>query len=52
MGKVGRLCITVELNLLLPFIYGLLASYLPTPDPARRLGITPPAYTKRILVWA
>ena len=38
-----------EMNLLLP-CFGLSATYLPTPDPARRPGITPTPYTKHVLL--
>ena len=26
--------------------------YLPAPEPARRPGITPPPYTKHVLIWS
>ena len=45
MGKVVRLCNTVEFILLLP-CFGLSALYLLTPDPACRPGITAPLYTR------
>ena len=37
----------IELN---PFCFGLSAFYLPTPDYARRLNITPPLDTKHVLL--
>ena len=48
MGKVDRL--RREMNLLLP-CFGLPAMYLPTPDPTRRPGITPPLNTKHVLIY-
>ena len=40
----------IKLRLLLP-CFGLTALCLPTPDPARRPGITPPPYTKHVLKY-
>ena len=49
MGKVDRLCNTVELNLLLPY-FGFSALYLPTPDLASWPSTTPPLNTKHVLI--
>ena len=49
-SKVHRLRNKVE-----PFaalLWALGELYLPTPDPARRPGITPPLYTKHVLIWS
>ena len=46
MGKVDCHCNTA--------CFGLSALYLPLPthDPVRRPGITPPLYTKHVLIWS
>ena len=49
MGKVDRLGNKVE-----PFsaLFWALSIVLAKPDPARRPGITPPPYTKHVLIWS
>ena len=49
MGKVNPLCNRIEP---VAALFWFLAMYLPTPDPARRPGITPPRYTKHVLIWS
>ena len=49
MGKVDRLRNRVES---FAALFWLSALYLPTPDPARRPGITAPPFTKYVLIWS
>ena len=51
MGKVECLCNRVEPSAALIWALGIVL-YLPTPDTARRPGITPPPYTKKVLIWS
>ena len=46
MGKLGHRRNKVE-----PLFWDFALFWL-TPDPARRPGITPPLYTKHVLIWS
>ena len=50
MGKVNGLHNKVKPFAVLFWALGIV--YLPTPDPAHRPGITPPPYTKLVLIWS
>ena len=52
-GKVDRLRTVLELDLLLPcFGLSLLSCTSQHLTPVRRTGITPPPYTKHVLIWS
>ena len=51
MGKVDRLRNRVKPVAALFWAFSIV-QYLPTSDPVRRPGITPPPYTKHVLIWS
>ena len=52
MGKVNRLCNITFFCPVLSSRQSTMYYIQPTPDPARRPGITPPQYTKHALIWS